>query len=349
MSLVSTTFAVSPVEPSQEMLPVDSEGFRPHFEGGDFGGPLVDIGFSNQLFGAVYLAFQEHYPLVLSPDIIWITLLQGIARHIQKSPESLRNQLVAHSGKRRLQVRADHLVKGSPDNDWTPLFPTFSSLIQEHTHPSVHSRLSPRFSTTGPAEEISTLIAVMDALSSFFDFTTHSICGIPSVTLEGTPEDWALLRKTLASWAPIGLQTWIRALDPCLEQFELSARGQVHPHFWNNIYLHGGALRSGEQPRFDGWLALLFPYLQDPTGSLFPNPMVARHSDYLSQLPPLQRGGGFCEQRQLPTALSRVPFQWLLGAEQYSMELVGGIFGMEQDPHTLSLRPRIGWAVGEAS
>jgi hypothetical protein len=31
---------------------------------------------------AVHTAFSEHRPLVLTPDIIWLTIAQGVAQHI---------------------------------------------------------------------------------------------------------------------------------------------------------------------------------------------------------------------------------------------------------------------------
>jgi len=32
------------------------------------------------LLGAVHVAFAEHRPLVLSPDALWLTILQGVAQ-----------------------------------------------------------------------------------------------------------------------------------------------------------------------------------------------------------------------------------------------------------------------------
>jgi len=44
---------------------------------------LSDIGYHG-LFSAVHLAFSQHRPLVLSPDMIWIAILQGFAQHVKK-------------------------------------------------------------------------------------------------------------------------------------------------------------------------------------------------------------------------------------------------------------------------
>src|SRR5262245_16698262 len=51
------------------------------------------------LIAAAFVAFKRHYPLVLSPDMLWITILQGVSQHIQNNAEHLRHRLVHHETK----------------------------------------------------------------------------------------------------------------------------------------------------------------------------------------------------------------------------------------------------------
>ncbi|MFM8214988.1 MAG: hypothetical protein ACKN82_10145 [Pirellula sp.] len=44
-------------------------------------GKLVDGVLCHPLLGALHLAFAGHRPVCLSPDIIWLTLTQGLAFH----------------------------------------------------------------------------------------------------------------------------------------------------------------------------------------------------------------------------------------------------------------------------
>ena len=53
---------------------------------------------------AVHLAFSEHRPLLLTPDIIWITIAQGFAHHVNNHAEELRDRFVSHSGKETLTI-----------------------------------------------------------------------------------------------------------------------------------------------------------------------------------------------------------------------------------------------------
>jgi hypothetical protein len=42
------------------------------------------------LLAAVYTAYSLHYPLVLSPDAVWLTIAQGVAHHMTLEGERLR-------------------------------------------------------------------------------------------------------------------------------------------------------------------------------------------------------------------------------------------------------------------
>lgn len=46
------------------------------------------------LLAGVHLAFSQHRPLVLSPDMLWIAILQGLSQHVRNNADSLRSKLV---------------------------------------------------------------------------------------------------------------------------------------------------------------------------------------------------------------------------------------------------------------
>jgi hypothetical protein len=48
---------------------------------------------------AADLAYRHHFPLVLTPDAVWLTVAQGLARHVTNNAEALRHRLVAHEGR----------------------------------------------------------------------------------------------------------------------------------------------------------------------------------------------------------------------------------------------------------
>src|SRR6187399_703239 len=68
------------------------------------------------LLAAVFLAYSEHRPLVLTPDSVWLTIEQGVAHHMLVHAERLRDRFVTHQGKLKLTVELNGWVKGSPEN-----------------------------------------------------------------------------------------------------------------------------------------------------------------------------------------------------------------------------------------
>jgi hypothetical protein len=62
-----------------------------------------------------------------------------------------------------------------------------------------------------------------------------------------------------------------------------------------------------------------------------------------------ETGEGF-QTSEAPSGLSQVPFLWRNGiaGRKRRMEAIGGLIGVTQDPETLALRPKVGWAVREA-
>ena len=49
---------------------------------------------ANAFITAVHTAFSNHYPLVLSPDAIWLCIMQGLSMHINENSEKLRSYFV---------------------------------------------------------------------------------------------------------------------------------------------------------------------------------------------------------------------------------------------------------------
>src|SRR3954471_4751711 len=58
----------------------------------------------HSLVAAADLAYRHHYPLVLTPDAVWLTIAQGLARHVANNAEALRHHFVTHEGKAKIEV-----------------------------------------------------------------------------------------------------------------------------------------------------------------------------------------------------------------------------------------------------
>lgn len=150
-------------------------------------------------------------------------------------------------------------------------------------------------------------------MQSYFEYSVRSICGIPTITLEGTVEDWQDVAHRAQAFAEFDLSWWLTPLQPVLQEFVAAARGEVRPAFWQSIYKFGSYSGGAS---ITGWSIAFFPYLKDQYG----NPT---------------RG------------LARAPFKWAFPTREFDMEFLGGFVGVAQDSSTLTLRPEVGWAIRE--
>lgn len=298
------------------------------------GDVLRDVDYQ-PLLAAVYTAFSEHRPLTLTPDAVWLTIAQGVAHHMAVEGERLRSRFVAHGGRLALTFECDGWVAGSPENPWTEAFTSWASQIRDHIGPAMHDALVCDFTTSGPVEVAASHVVMMDVFERYFRYVLVCVCGIPTVTLEGTPADWERLAAKVEALNDFDMEWWLAHLRPICAQFVRASRGDVDLGHWRGICKrrdeYGGDI-------INGWVARLFPYLR----AYVDGPCTERN-------PIFETGKGF-QTLDAPGGLSRVPFVWKDSASGRSraMEAVAGLVGVAQDEGTGALRPKVGWAVRAA-
>ncbi|CAN92424.1 Hypothetical protein sce2265 [Sorangium cellulosum So ce56] len=295
------------------------------------------------LLNTVHRAYACHYPLVLTPDAIWLCIAQGLALHVKANAERLRGKFVRHEGQQMLRVVRDDFVKGAPDNRWPEVFGAFSDQIASHIGKQ-RDLVVCDFSTTGPCERAASEIVLMDALQRYFKYEFETACGIPEITLEGTRDDWMSIRRRARALEEYELSWWTRALDPVLDQFVAAAGGRVDTSFWEALFKK---LDWSGGPRVSGWINVLFPYLRERTEkeSFQRNADVDRWTKTHRDKDEEDWGTAWYS---IPSGISTVPFVWHYLGSTYAMELLAGFVGVAQDEQGLALRPAIGWAVREA-
>lgn len=340
-------FQVDPVTPCQERLPLTNA--RKLFED-KMGRPLeaftpetpADVvaaggAADHSLVSTVYLAFSEHRPLVLTPDIIWLTLAQGFAQHINNHAEALRSTIVSHKGKVTLKAMAFEL---STSQDWADVIQQWSDKIQTQIPSDLSQLMICDFSTTTPITRTVSQVVMMDAFQQYFDYELLFICGIPTITVKGSVQDWMRIRERLDVMASFHLDWWTDRLKPICDGFIATVQGAPSQTFWKHIFspqeVYGGKVITG-------WLADLFPYIKDSVtqAPTVRNPILAIPRTQLTT------EGGLSPKR-LPVGLSRAPFTIRSSTEPRAMELVAGFMGVQQDAANGDLEPLVGWAVLEA-
>ena len=230
----SITFKVENVEIAKDFLPVEfgADLGRKWADGEPYLGcsfaneSLVDAD-DNAFFSMVCLAYAQHRPIVLSPDIMWIVICNGYSQFVNRDPEKFRQYLVDHDGKETLMIMTNLETTTAQKVE------KFATLIAKETKGGVSEIMTCNFSTTGMIERMVSQITLMETVKQYFDFMEFLAgCGIPSVTLEGTPKDWRLLREKTQKLGEFGVKEWTDKLDPILEEFVLASEGKPNNKFW---------------------------------------------------------------------------------------------------------------------
>ncbi len=335
----SVTFKVEDVEIARKILPVTNG-----FELGRklAGGPYLDCSFKNRslvdggenpFFSMVCLAYAEHRPIVLSPDIMWILICNGFSQHVNRNPDRFRDYLVSHEGKKALEIYT------TTETTTAQKVELFAALIGENTKGDLDELLTCNFSTTGMVERMVSQITLMDAVKPYFEFVERMAgCGIPCVTLEGTPDDWKLLREKTRELGNYGVKAWTDRLDPILKEFVAASEGKPNVEFWWDMAIKGrpldfhlksdGCIPLYDGTKFDGWFLEFIPF--DLSGER-PEKIAYGHD--------------------LPTVMTSVPVTQHIEdvsgniIQTNYLEVRAGIVGLTQDVETKTLRPEIGWLV----
>jgi len=286
---------------------------------------------------AMHTAYEQHYGMTISPDMIWLLITQGFALHVNQNAETLRDQFVGFDGKKRLLLQRDRFTKGSELNDWPGVFAEFSQKIEANTGPELLDLVTGKFSTTSPVETAAFQVTLMDAMKSYFEYSVVTLCGIPDITLEGTPADWRLIEEKTKKLAAYDLAWWTDDLLPILAQFTAAAEGNPDQDFWQSIYKWNN-IGSGT-PYITGWVLNFFPYVELPNSYQKLEPQKIQ--DWQENVLEVRS----TTADKLPSGLSQADLLWDYNGNMFAMELVTGFIGFRQDCETLSLRPEISWAV----
>lgn len=298
---------------------------------------LVAKIYTHPFIGAAHLAFAHHYPLIISPDVVWLCLTQGLALHINHDPEQFRHHFVDYLGKKNIVIERNDFIKNSSENYWDEVLHQFSGKIAEHIG-AQRDLIVCDFSTTGILEQTVSEIVLMDVVKHYFDYQVDTMCGIPEITLLGTIEDWQSIRRRVENFDRFGLEKWVDLLIPVLDRLITTANGEVNQEFWRSFYkfedTSGGTTITG-------WINLFFPYIKDWQGNYTTiNPyLVAANQDW--HCPYLEGATMDC----LPIGLSQVPFVWKYMQEIFEMNFIGGFVGVSQAKNSLALQTEIGWAI----
>ncbi len=292
---------------------------------------MLNLG-THSFFQSMFLAYADHHPYVISPDMIWLLISQGFARHVAANPEGLRKKIVSFDGKMTLKVDAGKIRLDSPAGEWERLFPAFEEQVAQNTKRNLVELLTPTFSTTTPAQRIASTITLMEAVEPYFDYvTTRIVCGIPDITLLGTPDDWQQILDKTKQLDAYGLRWWTKELKPLLKEILRSSQGDIDKNFWRNMYKEHSPEQYGSGKVIDGWIVAFFPY---------------NKSGKRNNLKTLSN------RNNLPEEIVKVDLKYVevladRTTKETPLELWAGFMGIEANRIDHTFSPVIGWLIRE--
>jgi hypothetical protein len=202
---------------------------------------------NNGFIYACMQAYNSHHHLTIRPEDVWFAIICQLGFYVNGNAEELRSIFVSHQGQKELSVEST--IANFP-------LQIMSQMSKYMNDPDLPEWIKPDFSTTTPDDVVVACILMMGGMQQYFSYCMI-MCGLPSVTLLGTKDDWKKIFDKIDRLAEISEQaaTFHSLLKPVLGYFVRSfdePDGTEVKSFWNRIvHLHPG----GSGPTYlSGWI-----------------------------------------------------------------------------------------------
>ena len=235
-------------------------------------------GISNILQG-FYSTYENHLPIRLTPDIIWLLIVQGFAQHINFNAEYLRQKFVNFEKKKKLEVIITkyHSYKQMKSEDYEDLFENLIGQIKDNIGEELINTIDFNFSTSNKISKVVGYTSIMSAMKKYFEFQGFChMCNFPYIILDGKLEDWESILKKSKELSKYNLKEWTVSLEFVLSKIIETKKGKINKDFWRNILypdkvdekIEIGMSYEYQTIQVDGikgWLLLFFPYFNNGT------------------------------------------------------------------------------------
>ncbi|CAM4801075.1 unnamed protein product [Rotaria magnacalcarata] len=247
---------------------------------------------ANAFVATICKAYCDHYPLELSVDDFWVTIIQG-EKELTVSADDLRISDAE---------RPKHGTKSIPGVDWEAVVRRIAELIRKYMKTDLVSLITKPFSTTKPVEQAVFNCALMSVAKAYYDYGATLLCGIPEVTLRGSPGDF----------------------QPIIDSIN-----RLKLIFTDLHWICHRRTGSGVDALI-GWLADFFPY--ERHGNFYPSRKVDLLSNY-------ENGIDF---KYFAESITKTEFTLYNNGMEIRMKLITRFLGISQNPQTGALRSSVG-------
>ena len=292
---------------------------------------------SSLIQGLIY-AYKNHYPITVTPDMIWILILQGFSRFMEKYENLVRERFVNFTGKKDLKVeRLDYSPQSATKEVWDGIMKEFVEKIGKNVGQETIDNLECNFSTTSPAALVTSQVSIMSAMKQYFTYRVLMAgCGISSITLEGSLQDWEKIKSKLEFLSTKALKWWTKHLIPIIDNIiatkkYYNSKGKLSKElieFWKGMIRLKGKGDMYDPHMVNGWIVKFIPNLSNEKPEVYEEIYETNVPDQIISCP--------MELTWLSLTGKKI---------DYSCSLFSGFYGMVQDKETFNVRPVIGYAI----
>lgn len=320
----------------------------------------------NGFVKAVWNAYSHHHRLTIRPDDIWFAILSQLNFYINAHSEDLRDYFVSHQGKKELIVGE---IGNIDTVDFGLLARRMTALLDKNIKdPNFRDWIMPTFSTTTVDDRTTASVLMMGSLQAYFSYTMRCMCGIPSVTLLGTREDYEDILQRLDKLPQLGPETadWAMLLRPILSRFVASFNENmtaVVREFWSQAAHYDGRM-SGVSD-LSGWITA-FCYWKNDGKPMYYNTAPDFKVAYTPNTKENVRRGRYVldgvtyhtiDTEDIPNGYASVPVKVDDNGVEHHTKMIAGSLGMQigksgevdekGEEKTDSIRSLSGWIMYE--
>jgi len=292
----------------------------------------------SSLIKGLILAYKNHYPITVTPDMIWILILQGFSRFMEKYENLVRERFVTFKGKKDLKVeRLQYSPSTATKEVWDGIIKEFVEKIGKYVGQETIDNLECNFSTTTQVAQVTSQVSIMSAMKQYFTYKVLMAgCGISSITLEGSIQDWEKIKSKLEFLSTKALKWWTKHLIPIIDNIietkkYYNSKGKLSKElieFWKGMIRLKGKGDLYDPHKINGWIVKFIPNLTNEKPEIY-------KEIYETQVPD-----------QIISCPMELTWLSLMGKKvDYSCSLFSGFYGMVQDKKTFNVRPVIGYAI----
>ena len=288
------------------------------------------------ILGLVF-AYKNHFPITVSPDMIWLLILQGYSKFMDKYSELVREKYVNFKGQKTIEIdRMGQYLHTFSEEDWNGIIDECVEQIGEHVGEEIISNLQSDFTTTNEVTLLASQTSIMSAMKHYFKFgVACGGCGISSIILEGSLEDWNKIKSKLKFLSKFALNWWTKHLIPIIDNIiktkvYYSQNNKINNElidFWKKMIRIKDKNDKYEPDIINGWIIKFIPNLEEEHPKLY---------EELNEM-------------EVPDQIISCPLKIVeyntLNKIIYNCDIASGFFGMTQDKNSLAVKPVIGCAI----